>query len=87
MVFRSPGTNEPWFDYDAITSEFEKFFKEHNIDPSSVPVGFNEGNAPVSEKIGDVDLNGTIDVTDLTDISLADRSFGITCSKACTLML
>lgn len=71
VVFRSPGTNEPWFDYDAITSEFEKFFKEHNIDPSSVPVGFNEGNAPVSEKIGDVDLNGTIDVTDLTDISLA----------------
>ena len=71
VQFRSPRTNEPWFDYDAITSEFEKFFKEHNIDPSSVPVGFNEGNAPVSEKIGDVDLNGTIDVTDLTDISLA----------------
>ena len=71
VQFRSPRTNEPWFDYDAITSEFEKFFKEHNIDPSSVPVGFDEGNAPVSEKIGDVDLNGTIDVTDLTDISLA----------------
>ena len=48
-------------------------FKENNIDSSLVVIEFLEGTSIISnaEKLGDINLNGTIDVTDLTELSLA----------------
>ena len=42
----------------------------NNIDPSKVDIRFRV-NVPEKTYLGDVDLNGTIDVTDLTELSLA----------------
>ncbi|MBQ5988504.1 MAG: dockerin type I repeat-containing protein [Oscillospiraceae bacterium] len=54
-----------------IWNDFEKLLKENDIDPKLVQVRFLEGVVVASVNTGDVDLNGTIDVTDLTELSLA----------------
>ncbi len=78
VIFRDVAINEPAFNHEAIRSDFEKFLTEHNIALSDVIVAFLE-DAPmvldqgqiVADDLGDIDLNGTIDVTDLTELSLA----------------
>ena len=70
VVFRSK-TKEGDTPYDtkAIFNGLEKFFSENNIDPAYVEVNILEGNNNIN--IGDIDINGSIDVTDLTELSLA----------------
>ena len=72
VEFRKTSANEPYFDTTAISEDFDQFFKENNIDSSLVVIGFLEGTSIISnaEKLGDINLNGTIDVTDLTELSL-----------------
>ena len=72
VEFRKTSANEPYFDTTAISEDFDQFFKENNIDFSLVVIEFLEGTSIIynAEKLGDINLNGTIDVTDLTELSL-----------------
>ena len=73
VVFRKTSVEEPAFDSNAIYSEFVKFFKDNNIDSSKVDFMFLEDSPviPTSEKLGDINSDGKIDTTDLTELSLA----------------
>ena len=53
-----------------IWNDFEKLLKENDINPELVQVRFNE-DSEADVNTGDIDINGTIDVTDLTELSLA----------------
>ena len=72
VIFRKTSVEEPAFDTNAIYSEFDKFFKENNIDSSNVFVEFLEDSPviPTSEKFGDINSDEKIDTTDLTVLSL-----------------
>jgi len=63
--------NTPEFDGEVITNDFNQFLSENNIEPSLISFKVLEGGVVASVNTGDVDLNGTIDVTDLTELSLA----------------
>ena len=63
--------NTPEFDGEVITNDFNQFLSENNIEPSLISFKVLEGVVVASVNTGDVDLNGTIDVTDLTELSLA----------------
>ncbi len=87
VEFRKTSANEPYFDTTAISEDFDQFFKENNIDSSLVVIEFLEGTSIISnaEKLGDINLNGTIDVTDLTELSLVligDKELSIEGQKA-----
>ena len=72
VVFRSTTKEgDIHFDTHTIWGEFDKFYAENNIDPAKVRVVFLEGNNNININIGDIDINGSIDVTDLTELSLA----------------
>ena len=87
VEFRKTSANEPYFDTTAISEDFDQFFKENNIDSSLVVIEFLEGTSIISnaEKLGDINLNGTIDVTDLTELSLVligDKELSVEGQKA-----
>ena len=73
VIFLDRPVGAPKLDTNAIYSEFDKFFKDNNIDSSKVDVMFLEDSPviPTSEKLGDINFDGKIDTTDLTELSLA----------------
>ena len=68
--FRKVSENENDFDGATISKNISEYLEMNNIDPSKVDIRFRV-NVPEKTYLGDVDLNGTIDVTDLTELSLA----------------
>jgi len=78
VTFRKTAVSEDEFDGKSIWRNMAEYLKENNVDPSYISNKFNvEFLADVPDTVvstvttGDIDLNGTIDVTDLTELSLA----------------
>ena len=79
VTFRKTAIGEKEFDSDGrIWQNMAKYLEENNVDPSYISNDFKVeflAAAPATvvsaAATGDIDLNGTIDVTDLTELSLA----------------
>ena len=76
VTFRNTAVSEDEFDSESIYRNMIKYLEENNVDQSYISNKFivlfradaKEVDVPVIA--GDIDLNGTIDVTDLTELSL-----------------
>ena len=78
VTFRKTAVSEDEFDGESIWQNMAEHLKENNVDPLYISNKFNvEFLAAAPDTVvstvttGDIDLNGTIDVTDLTELSLA----------------
>ena len=77
VTFRNTAVSEDEFDSESIYRNMIKYLEENNVDQSYISNKFSvlfrtdakEVDVPVIT--GDIDLNDTIDVTDLTELSLA----------------
>jgi len=92
VTFRKTAVSEDEFDGKSIWQNMAEYLKENNVDPSYISNEFNVeflDDAPVTVvstvTTGDIDLNDTIDVTDLTELSLTligDKEFSDDQQKA-----
>ncbi|WP_044974907.1 dockerin type I repeat-containing protein [Ruminococcus sp. HUN007] len=73
IIFREVSKEEHEFNGAAISKSISEYLENNNIDSSKVNVAFRiESPAAASPVIaGDIDHNDSIDVTDLTELSLA----------------
>ncbi|MBE6869306.1 MAG: hypothetical protein E7494_11215 [Ruminococcus albus] len=78
VTFRNTAVGEAEFDGESICRNMAKYLEENNVDPSYISNEFRvEFLTDAPETLvstvtaGDINLNGTIDVTDLTELSLA----------------
>jgi hypothetical protein len=79
VIYRKTSVDESEVDSDDL----HKFLQENNVDFEKIM--FKHLDASPYINFGDIDLNGTIDVTDLTDLSLAllgDKELKVAQKKA-----
>ena len=79
VTYRQTSINEPEFNSNGL----QIFLQENNVDFEKIMIEHLDDSPDIY--FGDVDLNGTIDVTDLTDLSLAllgDKELNVAQQKA-----
>ena len=76
VKFRKTAIGEEEFDGESIYWNMVKYLEENNVDPSYISNEFevefltDAPSATSSVTTGDINFNGSIDVTDLTELSL-----------------